>query len=177
MAERRGWTKFTVMQNHYNALYREEEREMIPYCLDSGVALTPYSPLASGLLARHPTAAAGAAVQPADASSATASAAAADSAPSQREQTDKVQRAKYYKDGDSDVIAAVHGVAKDRGVPPAQVALAWLWSKAGVAAPIIGATKAHHISDAVAALQIRLTDDETKRIEEHYRPHEITGHA
>jgi aryl-alcohol dehydrogenase-like predicted oxidoreductase len=168
VAERRGWTKFTVMQNHYNALYREEEREMIPYCLDSGVALTPYSPLASGLLARHPAAAAGA--TPTDAS-------ATDSAPSQREQTDKVQRAKYYKDGDADVITAVQGVAKDRGVPPAQVALAWLWSKAGVAAPIIGATKAHHISDAVAALQIRLTDDETKRIEEHYRPHEITGHA
>ncbi len=160
-AERHGWTKFTVMQNHYNALYREEEREMIPYCLDSGVTLTPYSPLASGLLARTPAAAG----------------AAASSAPSKREETDKVQRAKYYKDGDDAIIAAVQRVAKDRGVPPAHVALAWLLSKPTVGSPIIGATKAHHISDAVAAVQFKLTPDEIQAIEKDYQPHPVSGHA
>jgi len=160
VAERHGWTKFTVMQNHYNALYREEEREMIPYCLDSGVALTPYSPLASGLLARDPAAAAAAAATP-----------------SKREETDKVQRVKYYKDGDDDVIAAVQRVAKARGVPPAHVALAWLLAKPAVGSPIIGATKAHHISDAVTALQLKLTPQEIESIEKEYRPHTVSGHA
>jgi aryl-alcohol dehydrogenase-like predicted oxidoreductase len=110
-----------------------------------------------------------------------AAAAAADQsaapAQSQRAETDKVQRAKYYKAGDDEVIAAVQRVAKERGVPPAQVALAWLWSKPAVGSTIIGATKAHHISDAVAALQLKLTQQEIENIEKEYQPHVVTGHA
>jgi len=127
---------------------------MLPYCIDSGVACTPYSPLASGLLCRPQAA-----------------------GDSKRATTDKVQRTKYYKAGDDEVCAAVQAIAAERGIPAAQVALAWLLSKPGVAAPIIGATKPHHIPDAVAAIQLKLTDDEVARIEKEYQPHAVSGHA
>ena len=150
-AERRGWTRFAVMQNHLNAIYREEERDMQPYCVDTGVALTPYSPLAAGILARPP-----------------------DSQPSARAPNDPSQK-QYGKPGDEEVVAAVQGVARARGVSPAQVALAWVLGKHGVAATILGATKPHHIEEAVKALQLRLTPEEVERIEEHYQPHAIVG--
>ena len=153
-AERNGWTKFSVMQNHYNCIYREEERDMIPYCVDRGITLTPYSPLASGLLTRMPT----------------------DDATT-RSQTDPMGKNRYNKSGDDAVITAVQGVAKARGLPPAQIALAWLLSKQGVSAPVIGATKPHHIEDAVKALSVQLTADELKKIEEGYVPHAISGHT
>ena len=186
VAEMHGWTKFSVMQNHYNAIYRgqhcppplrlqlcrllrvdallllllppvpvcvaEEEREMLPYCIDSGVASTPYSPLASGLLCRQP-----------------------EEQPSVRSNTDPIQKSKYYKAGDDAVIAAVQAVAKQRGAPPAQVALAWLLAKPGVASPVIGATKQHHIEDAVNALQLKLTEEEIKQIDSDYQPHVVIG--
>jgi aryl-alcohol dehydrogenase-like predicted oxidoreductase len=130
----------------------EEEREMMPYCIDTGVACTPYSPLASGLLCRQP-----------------------DEAASMRSTTDPIQKKKYYKAGDDAVIAAVQSVAKQRGVPPAQVALAWLLVKPGVASPVIGATKQHHIEDAVKALQLKLTEEEIKKIDADYQPHVVIG--
>ena len=154
VAERHGWTKFSVMQNHYNAIYREEEREMIPFCLDDGVALMPYSPLASGVLARQ-----------------------SNDEASKRSQSDPMQKTKYFKPGDDEVVQNVRDVAKARGVPPAQVALAWLLQRPGVTSPIIGATKEHHITDSVAALQIKLTDDEIQQIEKDYQPHRISGHT
>jgi aryl-alcohol dehydrogenase (NADP+) len=154
VAEVNGWTKFSVMQNHYNAIYREEEREMIPYCLDSDVACMPYSPLASGLLCRKP-----------------------DDQQSTRAQTDPVQKMKYCKNGDDDVVRKVLDVANKRNIPPAQVALAWVLRNPVIAAPIIGATKPHHIQDAIKALSIKLTDEEIKNIESEYQPHQISGHA
>lgn len=153
VAEKNGWTKFTVMENHYNAIYREEEREMIPYCIDNGIACVPWAPLAAGVLTRLP-----------------------DSTPSTRQQTDFHQKARYYKANDDSIIREVVGIAKARDIPPAQVALAWILQRPGIAAPIIGATKVHHITDAVKALQVKLTDDEIKRIESTYEPHAIVGH-
>ena len=126
VAELNGWTKFISMQNHYNAIYREEERDMIPFCVDTGVGLHPWAPLAAGVLAR---------VQ--------------DDPTSVRAQSDPFQKMRYHKTGDEEIVAKVREVAKSRGVPPAQVALAWLLQKPGVAAPIIGATKPQHIEDAV----------------------------
>jgi aryl-alcohol dehydrogenase-like predicted oxidoreductase len=154
VAEQRGWTKFSVVQNHLNAMYREEEREMIPYCLATGVTCMPYSPLASGVLCR----------QPGD-------------QPSSRSTSDPIQKIKYFKNGDDTIAQHVLDVAKQRNVPPAQVALAWVLQKKGVAAPIIGATKPHHIEDAIKALQVKLSDDELNKIEADYQPHRIAGHA
>jgi len=151
-AERNGWTKFTVMQNHYNAIYREEERDMIPYCIDSGVALTPYSPLAAGILCRAKI-----------------------EGDSHRATTDKIQRNRYNRSGDDEVVAAVAAIATERGIPQAQVALAWVLAKPGVTSPIIGATKPHHISDAVAAVGVTLGKEEIERIEKAYQPHAVAG--
>ena len=150
-AETHGWTRFVSMQNHYNLVYREEEREMIPCCLDQGVGVLPYSPLARGLLAR-----------PADTTSV-------------RVGNDPLAD-EFYGEDDLAVVAAVREVAAARGVPPAQVALAWLLSRPGVAAPIVGATKPRHVADAVAALDLTLTEDEVARLEAVYRPHPILGH-
>ena len=128
---------------------------MIPYCIDHGMAITPYSPLASGLLSR----------QPSDEASA-------------RSQKDTIQKLKYTdksKQSDDAISEAVRAVAKARSVSPAQIALAWLLSKPGVTAPIIGATKQHHIEDAVKAVQLRLTEDEVKQIEASYTPHAVVG--
>jgi aryl-alcohol dehydrogenase-like predicted oxidoreductase len=152
VAERRGWTRFVSMQDHYNLLYREEEREMIPLCVDTGVGVIPWSPLARGRLT-------GTRTRGGDRSTA-------------RDRTDTVAD-KLYDESDFDVIDVVLAIAADRGLPPAQIALAWLLHKPGVTAPIIGATKTGHLDDAVAALDVALTDEELRRLEEPYRPHEI----
>jgi 1-deoxyxylulose-5-phosphate synthase len=157
VAEGHGWTRFASMQNHYNLIYREEEREMIPLCLDQGVAVLPYSPLARGVLAgnrsrqgERRTARAG---------------------------DDPLSDQRYNSPGDFDVADRLTEVATARGVPPAQVALAWLMSRPGVTAPIIGATRLGHIGDALAATQLTLTDEEARRLEEPYLPHPVLGHS
>ena len=144
-AELNGWTSFSAMQDQYNVLKREEEREMIPLCLDQGVGLTPYSPLAKGRAAR-----------PWGEQTARAS-------------TDAVAKA-FDRDVDQPVVEAIHAIAGARGVPMAQIALAWVLSKPVVSFPIVGATKPHHLRDAVAALDITLTDDEIAALEEPYTP-------
>jgi aryl-alcohol dehydrogenase (NADP+) len=151
----KGATAFVTMQNHYNLLYREEEREMIPLCADQGVGLIPWSPVARGLLARAPL------------------------DPTARAKTDDYAKNLYgaeLPEQDRAVVAAVHRVAKARGVPPAQVALAWLLGRPCVVAPIIGASKPHHIDDAVAALELRLEQGEVAELEKPYQPHAVAGH-
>jgi len=154
VAERHGWTRFVSMQNYLNLLYREEEREMIPLCLDQGVGLIPWSPMARGRLTR-----------PANEET-------------ERTRTDKFGATLYDLEGaDRGVIEAVAGVAAARGVPRAQVALAWVLQKPGVTAPIIGASKPGHLEDAVAALDLALTADEIARLEAPYVPHAVIGHS
>jgi 1-deoxyxylulose-5-phosphate synthase len=151
-----GWTRFSSMQNHYNLLYREEEREMIPQCIDQGVGVIPWSPLARGVLAgtrtrsgeRHTT----------------------------RAGSDPFSDSMYGMPSDFDVVDRVAQVAVGRGAPPAQVALAWLLQRPGVSAPIVGATKLDHLQDALAAEQLELTPDEIKSLEEPYVPHPVLGH-
>lgn len=152
-AEKNGWHKFVSMQNHYNLLYREDERELIPVCRQENVALTPYSPLAAGHLCRTEW----------DSSS-------------KRSQTDKMAREKYdaMQQADMPVIMRVARLADKYGVKMSQIALAWLWSK-GVTAPIIGATKSGHFDDAVQALNVRLTKEDAAYLEEFYQPHKIVG--
>jgi aryl-alcohol dehydrogenase-like predicted oxidoreductase len=152
VAERHGWTRFVSMQNHYNLLYREEEREMLPLCADLGVGVIPWSPLARGRLTREW-----------DTSSA-------------RSETDEFGKS-LYQETDRHIVDAVARVAEERGVSRAQVALAWLLRQPGVTAPIVGATKPHHLDDAVSAVEIQLTDEECKRLEEHYTPRGIAGFA
>ena len=154
-AERNGWTRFVTMQNHYNLAYREEEREMNPLCLDQGVGLIPWSPLARGLLAGTR-----------DRGGQRLTVRAAND-PFAEE---------LYDDADFDVVDAVRDVAGERGVPAAQVALAWLAGRPGVTAPIVGATKPGHVDDAVAALDLTLTQEEIARLEASYKPHAIRGH-
>ncbi len=152
-AERNGWTKFTSMQCHYNLLYREDEREMIPVCRQYDMAITPYSPLASGHLTR-----------PTWESSST------------RGTTDSTMRNKYDRDRtiDMPVIERVAKVAADHGVPMAQVALAWHWAR-GIESPIVGCSKPERVDDAVAALDVELTPDEVDFLEELYQPHNLVG--
>jgi 1-deoxyxylulose-5-phosphate synthase len=156
-SERHGLARFVTMQNHYNLLYREEEREMIPLCEAEGVALIPWSPLARGLLA-------GTRRSPADTES------------TKRAESDDFARKLYDQPGDQEVIDAVRRVAQKRGIPSAQVALAWMLVKPAVAAPIIGATKLQHLEDAIAALDVELTAEEIKPLEAPYRPHPVRGH-
>jgi aryl-alcohol dehydrogenase-like predicted oxidoreductase len=156
VAERNGWTKFVSMQNHYNLIYREEEREMIPLCRDQGVGVIPWSPLARGLLAGNRTR---------DGEKRTT-----------RSETDAFSEFLYTEPSDFDVVDRVAEIAGERGVPMAQVALAWLLTKKDVTAPIVGATKQVHLDDALAAEQLELTEDEVKRLEEPYVPHAIAGH-
>jgi aryl-alcohol dehydrogenase-like predicted oxidoreductase len=154
IAASNGWARFVSMQNHYNLLYREEEREMIPQCIDQGVAVIPWSPLARGVLAGNRT---------------------RTEKTTTRANTDAF--ADYlYSEGDFDVVDRVAEVAAERGVPAAQVALAWLLHRPGVTAPIVGATKLGHLEDAVAAEQLELSDDEMKRLEAPYLPHPVLGH-
>ncbi len=154
VAERHGWTRFVSMQNHYNLLYREEEREMIPLCRDQGVGIIPWSPLARGRLTR-----------------------AWDEA-SERQQTDQYGKTLYASpEADRRVVEAVARVAAARGVPKAQVALAWVARQPFVTAPIVGASKPQHLDDAVAALSLALSDDEVKALEHDYVPHAVAGHV
>ena len=150
-----GSTRFVSMQNHYNLVYREEEREMIPLCLDQGVGLVPWSPLARGLLAG---------TRDRDGSRRTV-----------RAGTDPLAD-ELYHEADFDVVDVVREIGRERGVSPAQIALAWLMSKPAVVAPIVGATKLQHVGDAVAAVDVRLSADEVDRLEAPYRPHPILGH-
>jgi 1-deoxyxylulose-5-phosphate synthase len=151
-----GTTRFVSMQNHYNLIYREEEREMIPLCVDQGVGIIPYSPLARGLLA-------GARTRDGE-------------RPTVRSANDPMADAMYVG-SDFDIVDVVRSVAADRGVPPAQIALAWLLRNPAVSSPIIGATKVHHVEDAVAALDLHLSDEEARRLEAPYRPHPVLGHS
>ena len=158
-SERHGWARFVSMQNHYNLVYREEEREMIPLCLDQGVGLVPWSPLARGLLARP---------KPAQAAVRTDLTA--------RSSSDDYSPRLYDQAGDWDVVDAVERVARGRGVSMAEIALAWLLARPGVVAPIIGATRLEHLTAAVRALDLKLTADEVAALEAHYRPHPVKGH-
>jgi 1-deoxyxylulose-5-phosphate synthase len=157
LAERHGWTRFASMQNHYNLIYREEEREMIPQCIDQGVAVMPWSPLARGVLAGN-RGRQGERRTP-------------------RAGDDPLSDERYNSPADFDVVDRLAEVAAARGVPPAQVALAWLLSRPGVTAPIVGATKLGHITDALAAVQLTLTEEEIRRLEEPYVPHPVLGHT
>ena len=155
-ADRRGLERFVSMQNHYNLAYREEERETIPLCLEEGVGLVPWSPLARGFLAGSRTR-----EQPKETA---------------RARTDDFADRLYFRPEDWDVLDAAVAVARERGVKPARVALAWVLSRPGVAAPIVGATRLEHLEDAAAALGLRLADEEVARLEAPYRPHPILGH-
>jgi aryl-alcohol dehydrogenase-like predicted oxidoreductase len=155
-AERAGGAKFVSMQNHYNLIYREEEREMIPQCLDQGIGIIPWSPLARGVLAGN---------RGRDGEKRTT-----------RSETDPFTDFLYNQPTDFDVVERVAEVAKERGVAPAQVALAWLLHKPGVTAPIVGATKIGHLEDAIAAEQLTLSAEEIARLEEPYVPHPVLGH-
>ena len=155
-AERYGWTSFVSMQDHYNLLYREEEREMIPLCLDQGVAVLPYSPLARGVLAGNRGRLGGRRTT--------------------RAGSDPLSDDFYDSPADFDVVDRLAEVAAARGAPPAQVALAWLLSRPGVTAPIVGATRLGHVGDALAAANLTLTDAEVSRLNEPYRPHRVLGH-
>jgi aryl-alcohol dehydrogenase-like predicted oxidoreductase len=155
-AERHGWAKFVSMQNHYNLVYREEEREMIPLCLDQGVGCIPWSPLARGMLAGNRTREGG--------------------RQTTRSKTDTFTDYLYDQPTDFDVVDAVNEVAAARGVPSAQVALAWLLQKPGVTAPIVGSTKKKHLKDALAAEALTLGEDEVERLEKPYVPHPVLGH-
>jgi 1-deoxyxylulose-5-phosphate synthase len=156
-AQRVASTPFVSMQNHYNLVYREEEREMIPQCLDQGVGVIPWSPLARGLLAGN---------RSREGERKTA-----------RANTDQFSDYLYKPEVDFDVVDRLVEVAQDRGDPPAQVALAWLLHKPGVTAPIVGATKPEHLQDALAAEQLSLSDEEITRLEEPYVPHAVAGHG
>ncbi len=156
VAERNGWTRFVSMQGHHNLLYREEEREMVPLCRDQGVGLIPWSPLARGHLARPPGASG-----------------------TRRSETDAFGRSLYgtIAEADRQVLAEVDRIARSRGLPHAQIALAWLLQKDGVTAPIVGATRMEHLETAVAALGVRLTAEEVAALEAPYVAHPIAGFA
>jgi len=149
-ADQHGWTRFVSMQNYYNLLYREEEREMLPLCLDQGIGSIPWSPLARGRLTRP-----------------------------WNEQTNRSESDEFgrslYTEADRPIVDTVIDIATKRGVAPAQIALAWVLSKPAVTSPIVGATKTHHLSDAVAALEVVLDDEETKALESSYLPHGVAG--
>jgi len=153
-AELHGWTRFVSMQPHYNLLYREEEREMLPLCQDQKIAVIPFSPLARGWLARKPS-------------------------PEQNEtlraQADALTKQRYDREDNVAIVQQVSEVAEARGISMAQVALAWVLSKQVVTAPIIGATKPYHLEDAIAALSVQLTPEEIQQLEEAYQPHPIIG--
>jgi len=154
LAEKHGWTKFVTMQPHYNLLYREEEREMLPLCLDQGVGVLPWSPLARGRLAR-----------PWEAET------------TKRVEADGFAKTLYAKTAEADkrVVDRQGQLAEQRGVPRAQLALAWMLTKPAITAPIVGATRVHHLDDAVAAVSLKLTPEEVKALEEPYSAHPVLG--
>lgn len=157
LADRHGWTRFVSMQNHYNLVYREEAREMIPLCRAEGIGVIPWSPMARGFLAGN----------------------------RRKEGWGETERAKgdsygqslYYADADFTVADRVADVARARGVSPSQVALAWVLAQPGITSPIIGASKPHHLEEAVGALSIRLNDEDLRRLAEPYVPHKVLGHV
>jgi aryl-alcohol dehydrogenase (NADP+) len=151
-ADRLGLKRFVTMQNHYNLMYREEEREMAPLCRAEGIGLLPWSPLARGLLAGSRKAG------------------------TLRSKADDYAHQMYTREADDRVVDCVQQVAANRGIPPAQVALAWLLHQPGVTAPIIGATKPHHVEDAIASLSVKLTKEEISTLESVYIPHPVLGH-
>ncbi|MGH7934496.1 MAG: aldo/keto reductase [Candidatus Binataceae bacterium] len=156
LAGENGWHRFVSMQNHYNLVYREEEREMIPLCVDQGVGVIPWSPLARGFLAGNR--------KPGDGNA------------TQREKTDPMAKNMYYQQHDFEVADAVVKAAKDRGVTPAQIACAWILQAPGVTAPIVGATKTHHVKELIDAVGIKLTKEEVESLEKPYRPHPVLGY-
>ncbi len=155
-ADLRGWTRFVSMQNHYNLIYREDERELLPLCQDQGIGVIPFSPLARGVLARKPT---------------------KEQEETLRYQSDSLAKSRYAQEDNLTTVERVGEVAEARGISMAQVALAWMYSKPIVNSPIIGATKPHHLEDAIAALSVQLTPQEITRLEEPYRPHPIIAHS
>lgn len=157
LADLRGWSRFVSMQNHYNLIYREEEREMMRLCIEEGIGIIPWSPLARGFLAGNR--------KREDKSGDT-----------ERAKTDAYAKNMYYSEGDFKVVDAVTRVAQRLGVKNAQVALAWVLSKPGVTSPIIGATKMQHLEDAVAALEIKLSEEDIAKLEKDYKPHPVLGH-
>jgi aryl-alcohol dehydrogenase (NADP+) len=156
-ADAMGKTRFVSMQNHYNAVYREEEREMMPLCRAEGIGVIPWSPLARGFLAGNRRR--------------------QDRGETARAKSDEFAHAMYYQDSDFDVVEKVGEIAQKRGVSNAQVALAWLLHRPGVTAPIVGASKPHHLSDAIAAASLKLDDAEMKALSEPYKPHRVLGHS
>jgi 1-deoxyxylulose-5-phosphate synthase len=156
VSELHGWSKFVSMQNHYNLIYREEEREMIPFCRDQNIALIPWSPLARGFLAGNREKQGG---------------------QTTRSKTDDYAKDMYYQDDDFAVADRVSEIAKSRSLPNMQIALSWVLAQPGITAPIIGASKPHHIDDAVAALSVKLSEEEINRLNELYRPHRVLGHS
>ncbi len=155
LADKLGLTRFVAMQNHYNLIYREEEREMMPLCIEEGIGVTPWSPLARGFVAGNRTP--------------------GGSGETVRAKTDDYGRALYYQPSDFKVVERLTEVAKRRGLPNVQVAMAWLLHQPGVTSPIIGATKMSHLDDMVAALDVKLDAAELKELEEPYQPHPMLG--
>jgi 1-deoxyxylulose-5-phosphate synthase len=157
VCETNGWTKFISMQDHYNLVYREEEREMIPLCIDQGIGLIPWSPMARGFFAGNRKPGGG--------------------GETERANSDPFAKGLYFRDEDFTVADRAQNVAKERGVTGSQIALAWILNKPHVTAPIIGATKMEHLDQAIAALDIKLSEDEIKQLEEPYKPHPVLGHS
>jgi 1-deoxyxylulose-5-phosphate synthase len=155
-ADRLGLRRFATMQNHYNIIYREEEREMVPFCRDQGIGVLPWSPLARGFVAgnRRPE----------------------DLGETSRAKTDDYAQKLYYQESDFKVVECITEVARQRGVSNAQIALAWLLHQPGVTAPIIGSSKMEQLEDLVKALELKLTSEELKKLGEPYRPHPVLGH-
>ncbi|MDE3154690.1 MAG: aldo/keto reductase, partial [Acidobacteriota bacterium] len=156
-AEQHGWAKFVSMQNHYNLVYREEEREMIPLCRAEGIAIIPWSPLARGFLAGNRRG--------------------VDHGQTPRAKTDDFAHKLYYTEADFAIADRAAEIATRRGVTPTQIALAWILRQPGITAPIVGASKMDHLEQAVAALDIRLDEEECRVLEEPYQPHRVLGHS
>jgi aryl-alcohol dehydrogenase (NADP+) len=157
LADRSSWTRFVSMQDHYNLIYREEEREMLPLCRAEGIGVIPWSPLARGFL--------------------TGNRSRAEWGETTRAKTDDFAHSMYYQDSDFEIVERVVEMAGRRGVTPAQIALAWLLGQPGVTSPIVGASKPHHLEEALGALEISLSEDECAFLEECYRPHPVLGHS
>jgi aryl-alcohol dehydrogenase (NADP+) len=155
-ADLHGWTRFVSMQNHYNLIYREEEREMIPLCIDQGVGVIPWSPIARGFLAGNRTR--------------------KDSGETIRSRSDDLAHGMYYSEEDFTVVDRVIELANKQGCSPAQIALSWMLQKPGITSPIIGCSKIKHLEEAAAATDIMLSDEDIAYVEEPYRPHSILGH-
>jgi len=157
LADLHGWTRFVSMQNHYNLVYREEEREMIPLCREEKIGIIPWSPLARGFLTGNRTR--------------------ETHQPTTRSRTDALAQEMYYQDTDFDVVDRGKELARRHDVTPAQIALAWLLRQPGLTAPIIGASKMPHLEQAIAALEIQLSQEEIALLEEPYQPHPVLGHS